>query len=619
MVGVLVAILLITMVFEMAEHRLHHFLHHQGKYVLLEMMETLFKVLAILGFVSLFLFSITRWGGLMSINDYFLGVDELERVAKAELKAEGESPNLSPTHLFEIFEDMHFLIFGVMLLFVASVAVQVTFALRKQQTWESYEAKSEDEMRTELASGQKDRHQLEFSYFRMRFLHPTSPFVTTTSYPESFSFASYLSECLEENLESIVDIPIASWVASLFLLALSIPGFFLTSKEIAVFLGAASTFLVLAGFITSRRVRSWKEEIRPKLSAVELCLNEDSLQTIRTDYEKSRLIHMNRLGARIFPSEPALVSRQNHIPIFGSRGVAYTKRLLQFLVFVNVVAVNLLFRTLRGPLPWSIKGWLIIPMVLQLWAVLFLWLDIIVDITYFNSCDLNVKSHVVAQMDARIASNQQKRVQNIVDHVKSKAYETLLQDKPQMLDEVLPASKSILEDAVLKTTCDDLFDSLSSPDSSTEREAKPGTVSLEKIHIMQTSLHLDQHDKADAYYSKLKSRVSGLNYPEFLALCSILLGHWIPGGPALFAALDADRDGVVTEDDLLQVLGGMVPRPTMAEVRKLLFDITEDPANLSADYRQVETYFTIVSVEASRHQMHSEVIDSGRAKGAGSH
>ncbi|KAH0475109.1 MAG: hypothetical protein KVP17_002167 [Porospora cf. gigantea B] len=196
-----------------------------------------------------------------------------------------------------------------------------------------------------------------------------------------------------------------------------------------------------------------------------------------------------------------------------------------------------------------------------------------------------------------------------------------------MLDEVLPASKSILEDAVLKTTCDDLFDSLSSPDSSTEREAKPGTVSLEKIHIMQTSLHLDQHDKADAYYSKLKSRVSGLNYPEFLALCSILLGHWIPGGPvskkvrmqALFAALDADRDGVVTEDDLLQVLGGMVPRPTMAEVRKLLFDITEDPANLSADYRQVETYFTIVSVEASRHQMHSEVIDSGRAKGAGSH
>ena len=101
----------------------------------------------------------------MSINDYFLGVDELERVAKAELKAEGESPNLSPTHLFEIFEDMHFLIFGVMLLFVASVAVQVTFALRKQQTWESYEAKSEDEMRTELASGQKDRHQLEFSYF----------------------------------------------------------------------------------------------------------------------------------------------------------------------------------------------------------------------------------------------------------------------------------------------------------------------------------------------------------------------------------------------------------------------------------------------------------------------
>lgn len=91
--------------------------------------------MTILGFIGLLLFTLTRLGFLMRVNDRLLGQTPLERIGIAELKEHGGNPYAAPTPMFELFEGVHLTIFFLMIAFFGTVSVLLTAAMAQSGRW----------------------------------------------------------------------------------------------------------------------------------------------------------------------------------------------------------------------------------------------------------------------------------------------------------------------------------------------------------------------------------------------------------------------------------------------------------------------------------------------------
>ena len=109
---IILLLILLTIAFEEAKHTIIHAADKNTKPVV----QSLFGELTVLGFLSLFTFCVTQLGFFEQLSVRIFGEEEREE-------------------LLEIFEKVHYMLFGVMIFFVFSVLVLIIGARKTVDRW----------------------------------------------------------------------------------------------------------------------------------------------------------------------------------------------------------------------------------------------------------------------------------------------------------------------------------------------------------------------------------------------------------------------------------------------------------------------------------------------------
>lgn len=245
--GLFLFIVACSLIFEMAFDTIEEFLKRRGMNSLTKMLRGAYKELTILGFISLTLFAVVRSGGMQRANDKYLGVSETELAAIREAEEAGEVTP-PPTHLTEIFEEIHILIFVVMSIFLVSACILTVLGYRLHRKHEYLDAKTETDLRNDVMmlereGGVSEKHvQESLTYWglRRRFMQPKVPTIPKPrarhgEFPE-FSFAAYISHAYGDTLTEMVELPPSILVLSFLIVILLRPALDLAGKEIIAFM-----------------------------------------------------------------------------------------------------------------------------------------------------------------------------------------------------------------------------------------------------------------------------------------------------------------------------------------------------------------------------------------------
>ncbi|KAG7366363.1 EF hand domain containing protein [Nitzschia inconspicua] len=226
-VGIILFLILLTIAFEEGKHRILHAATKNTQPII----QSLFGELTVLGFLSLFTFCVTRMGEFERLSVRIFGQQEEQE-------------------LLEIFELVHYMLFGVMVFFVVSVLGVVHGTKKTEEDWFLMDlaCRSADHVRgvadklhaaQKMASAQKESTTSWFSYLlhtctstnssnfyvdlglfagiRNEFLldralvPPFDP-AENTGLDQDFNFSSYLSHSLGHNLAHIVELEDKTWL-----------------------------------------------------------------------------------------------------------------------------------------------------------------------------------------------------------------------------------------------------------------------------------------------------------------------------------------------------------------------------------------------------------------------
>nr|CEL69178.1 TPA: EF hand domain-containing protein [Neospora caninum Liverpool] len=258
----------------MAFDTTEEFLAHRGMTPLLKMLRGAYKELTILGFISLTVFATVRLGQMQKLNDKYLGVSKTEAAALREAEEAGE--NLSPpTHLTEVFEEIHILIFTIMSLFILAAAAFTVVGYRLLRKYEYMDAKTETDLRNDVTLLQTSgdiselhvNESLTYWGLRQRFFHPTilmvpRPREREIGYPQ-FSFSDYISYCFGDTLAGMVELPPSILILSFLIVLLLRPALDLSGREIIVFMVLVAFALLGMTVLAVMYVRYVNEKLRP--------------------------------------------------------------------------------------------------------------------------------------------------------------------------------------------------------------------------------------------------------------------------------------------------------------------------------------------------------------------
>ncbi|PHJ25766.1 ef hand domain-containing protein [Cystoisospora suis] len=231
----------------MAFDSIEEFFERRGMTSLTKMLRGAYKELTILGFISLTLFAVVRSGQMQRVNDKYLGVSHTELAAIHEAEEAGEATP-PPTHLTEIFEEIHILIFVVMSIFLLSACILTARGYRLHRKHEYLDAKTETDLRNDVTmlereGGVSEQHveeSLTYWGIRQRFLKPRIPTIPKprARYGElpDFSFAAYISHAYGDTLTEMVELPPSILVLSFLIVLLLRPALDLAGREVIAFM-----------------------------------------------------------------------------------------------------------------------------------------------------------------------------------------------------------------------------------------------------------------------------------------------------------------------------------------------------------------------------------------------
>jgi len=114
-------VILLSLLFETGQEKLRHFLKHSGKQDMMCMVDTVFKEITVLGFIGLFVYVMTHTGAVTNMAVWLLGKH-----------AEGDA-------LSESFENVHMVIFSVMMVFIFQALVLMVKAHQMAERWSAWE------------------------------------------------------------------------------------------------------------------------------------------------------------------------------------------------------------------------------------------------------------------------------------------------------------------------------------------------------------------------------------------------------------------------------------------------------------------------------------------------
>jgi len=215
--SICVVLISVTILFETVKHKLEHDVPPMMAGVL----QAMFGELTVLGFIALYAYFMLRLGVLSWLSVLVYGDSE---------------------HLIHLFEDIHFMLFFVMILFLVEAVILVKASLKAESHWMRVEAliseyRREGDSQASFAplvaqllvtykAGKADerprllwsyreaeaREELRYALIRDRFITPAGGPVAQASLPPDFEFSGYLRREMSRTVASTLHVTTATWL-----------------------------------------------------------------------------------------------------------------------------------------------------------------------------------------------------------------------------------------------------------------------------------------------------------------------------------------------------------------------------------------------------------------------
>jgi Ca2+-binding EF-hand superfamily protein len=230
--GICVVLISVTIIFELAKH----YLEHNVPPLMANILQAMFGELTVLGFIALYAYFMLRLGVLswfsMKIYD-------------------------DPEHLIHLFEDIHFMLFFVMLVFLFQACMLVLATLRSEEFFQRTEAMLNAQPPLEkvapadaaaapavsqmlatykaarqhcctricicprLLWGYREaeaKEELTYSLLRARFIYPPRPETGKAALPPDFDFSCYLRHRMVHEVAHALHVSPATWACIILFL-----------------------------------------------------------------------------------------------------------------------------------------------------------------------------------------------------------------------------------------------------------------------------------------------------------------------------------------------------------------------------------------------------------------
>ena len=230
--GICVVLITVTIFFEMVKHKLEH----DVPPMMAPVLQAMFGELTVLGFIALYAYFMLRLGVLGWVSMLVYGDDE---------------------HLIHLFEDIHFMLFFVMILFLIEAVILVLASLKSESYWMRVEGlisgfRREGESRASFApvvaqllvtykAGKADccrrfclprllwsyreaeaREELRYALIRDRFIAPAAGAVAQATLPADFEFSGYLRREMAHMVAHALHVSTGTWLVVILYLMLII-------------------------------------------------------------------------------------------------------------------------------------------------------------------------------------------------------------------------------------------------------------------------------------------------------------------------------------------------------------------------------------------------------------
>ena len=202
-VYIVIILICITIAFEAGKEKIEKSISKDTKPII----ESLFGEMTILGFLSVCTFFVKKSSLFEMLSTNFFGKEEHEL-------------------LVEIFEQVHFALFFVMIIFVIQVLVLVNQGMNTEKEWLKMERKCRNPAYiakiTMNPEGRDDTEHLLYHALREEFINerfmdpPFLPISTECRIPADFNFGRYLSISLGNTAAHIVHLHEESWAFFIF-------------------------------------------------------------------------------------------------------------------------------------------------------------------------------------------------------------------------------------------------------------------------------------------------------------------------------------------------------------------------------------------------------------------
>ncbi|CBZ51815.1 conserved hypothetical protein [Neospora caninum Liverpool] len=340
-IAILGTILILTLIFELAHETIVEALEEKHLHHALEVVSAVNKEMTILGFISLLLFAMTRFGYLMQASDNLLGQTELERIGIEEMKEEGGNPYTAPTPLFELFEDVHITVFFFMVTFFFAIALLLAAAVIETSRWRKYEGVDFMELRKKVEDGSVSTGHLKFWFLRYKFVNPTNPLL---AHPKAgFSFGEYLSERLTAVVVKLVEVSPSTWIIIMAFALLVRPVLAFGPRDTVKFFFGLAGVLAFCTVLLYLYLSRLLSQLWPGSVAV-----ADHIQNVtkpgyhgspgEAPIEGSDPVVKNNAFCAFVQGAKA-VNCQEALFLFGSKGPKVMQATIQLIIFAHVVTI----------------------------------------------------------------------------------------------------------------------------------------------------------------------------------------------------------------------------------------------------------------------------------------
>jgi len=230
--GICVVLISITIVFELVKHHLEH----TCPPMMAKILQAMFGELTVLGFIALCTYFMIK-GGLIEWSSMMIYHD--------------------PEHLLHLFEDIHFMLFFVMIIFLLEAIILIGATLNAETYFVAFEQMLASAPPVEKASPAdaaaapavaqllatyklarahccsrlcicprllwsyreaEAKEELTYALLRARFIYPPNPKPGTTTLPNDFDFSAYLRRRMSHEVAHSLHVSPNTWVAVIFLL-----------------------------------------------------------------------------------------------------------------------------------------------------------------------------------------------------------------------------------------------------------------------------------------------------------------------------------------------------------------------------------------------------------------